>query len=136
MTDIKGSLDSVTYWKVLQNDLLPLAVETMGENWIFQQEGAPGCRANCTKEWFKNDEFDVLERPAKSNDFNNIENVWGVMVRKVYRSGKQFDNLDELINRVVDVWESLSEEYLRNIYKSIPRRLVEVIKKKEDSTKY
>jgi len=93
-------------------------------------------RANCTKDWFESNSVSVLSWPAKFPDLNIIENVWGAMVRLVYKDGRHFENLEELVEAVASAWESIELDYIRNLYRSIPRQLISVIEKKGLPTRY
>ena len=33
---------------------------------------------------------------ANSPDINIMENLWGILVREVYKNGKQFSNVEDL----------------------------------------
>lgn len=65
--------------------------------------------------------------PAKFLDINIIQNVWVLMARRVYCSRCIYNKVEDLKAEIKDVWETSSVEYLQNLYRSIPRRLLAVI---------
>jgi len=69
-----------------------LVVKICGKNWIFQQDNAPIHASKETKTWLDLKKINLLEWPAYSPDLNPIENVWGIMARRVYANGKQYTN--------------------------------------------
>jgi len=133
---IETTLDSERYCEVLEGTLLPFAAETFGERWTLQHDGASVHRSKHTVGFLETKGVDVLPWPAKSPDLNIIENVWGMLARAVYKDGRQFKDREELGHVIVDCWEALGEDYIRNLYKSIPSRLLAVIEKCGGPTKY
>ena len=136
MVTVEGNMNSEGYCRYLEDYLLPFAAETLGDNWVFQQDGAACHRSKYTMQWLDSKGVDVLAWPAKSPDLNIIENVWGHLARAVYGSGRQFETTFELEQEVRKRWNEISEEYIENLYNSITRRLVKVIEKKGDATGY
>jgi len=132
---VKGNMDSIQYCEVLEENLDFSSGHT-GESWIFQQDGASVHRSVYTNNWLRDRNIETLDWPAKSPDLNIIENVWGIMARRVYKNCRQFNDVEELSNCVRDVWRGISEEYIQGLYKSIPRRLVQVLEKKGGRTSY
>lgn len=112
------------------NNLLPAAAEMFGENWMLMHDGSSVHRSNATQKWLADHQIECLDWPAKSPDLNVIENVWGMMVRHIYKNGTQCDDVGSLTNAIIDGWEKIGEDYLKNIYKSIPRRLISVVEEK------
>ena len=66
-------------------------------------------------------EIPLLEWPPYSPDLNIIENLWGIVSKRVYSDRKEYLTPDEL-------WESVSEEFIaismntiQKMFESIPR---------------
>jgi hypothetical protein len=56
-----------------------------------------------------------------------IENLWGILSEKIYSEGKTYDSKDELWEAIQTAWDAVPEEVLKNLYKSIPNRLIKVL---------
>ena len=93
-------------------------------------------RSIYTKQWLVYHDLNCLECPAKSPDLSLIEIVWGMMVRALYNGGKQYEDAKSLTVAIVDACDTIIENYLRLLCKSITRRLVSVIEKKGMVTNY
>lgn len=104
--------------------------------WTFQHDNAPIHTARVVKSWIRDQNIKLLDWPPYSPDLNVIENVWGWLVRKVYASGKQYSNKEELIEAIKLAWSSISLDYIKSLYDSIPNRIYEVILHKGGSTHY
>ena len=74
--------------------------------------------------------------PARSPDHNIIENCWAELVHGVYANEKQYRYVQELKNAIVREWDTLSQNYIQKLYKSIPNRTIKVIKNKGGCTHY
>uniref|UniRef100_A0A8C4S3M1 Osteoclast-stimulating factor 1 n=1 Tax=Erpetoichthys calabaricus TaxID=27687 RepID=A0A8C4S3M1_ERPCA len=61
-------------------------------DFIFQQDLAPAHSAKATSTWFKDHGIPVLDWPANSPDLNPIENLWGIVKRKI--TGSESDGGD------------------------------------------
>jgi hypothetical protein len=133
---VKPSSTALHYQQVLQTHLLPDWNRVGGPAAIFMEDNAPIHKAHSTKAWFRGQKIKVMEWPAYSPDLNPIENVWGVLARKVYANGKQFDNVVDLKTAVQEAWNDIGQEYLDNLVESMPNRVAEVIFKHGGPTKY
>jgi len=74
--------------------------------------------------------------PAKSPDLNPIEDLWGILARKVYAHQRQFSSVDELIDCVMDSWDQISEDTLENLVRSMQKRCFDCVLAKGGPTKY
>ena len=89
-----------------------------------------------TKDWLITNNILSLEWPDGSPDLNVVENVWAEMSRNIYENGKQYNTLSELKNAVLNSWSSVNRNYIQYLYKSMSKRLLEVLDKKGNSISY
>ena len=97
---------------------------------IFQQDGAPAHTEVYKKEYFMTEDMLVMDWPAKSPDMNVIENVWGILARRVYQGGRVFDTVEDLQECLAYEWEKLTIHEIRTLIESVPRRITELIVKR------
>ncbi len=101
---------------------------------IFRQDLAPVHTAKSTKSWLNDHGVGVLDWPANSPDLNPIENLWGIVKRKM--RNKRPKNTDELKATVKETWASIPPQQCHKLITSMPRRIEAVIKGKGAPTKY
>ncbi|GBL83624.1 Transposable element Tc3 transposase, partial [Araneus ventricosus] len=94
-----------------------------GENWIYQQDGASIHTAQGVKKWFDDNNVQVFPWPAKSPDLNIVENVWAMLVERVYGQGRQYENVKELHESLDSVWNTFCQKDIQNLYDSMPNRV-------------
>ncbi len=115
--------------------MLPSADKLYGDaDFIFQQDLAPAHTAKGTKSWFNDHGVTVLDWPANSPDLNPIENLWGIVKRKMRDTRP--NNADELMATVKETWASIPAQQCHKLITSMPRRIEAVIKAKGAPTKY
>ncbi len=119
----------------LEHFMLPSADKLYGDaDFIFQQDLAPAHTAKGTKSWFNDHGVTVLDWPANSPDLNPIENLWGIVKRKMRDTRP--NNADELKATVKETWASIPPQQCHKLITSMPRRIEAVIKAKGAPTKY
>ena len=106
-----------------------------GGDMIFQHDNSPVHTAQVVSDLFQDKNIRVLDWPSKSPDLNIIENVWGLM--KYELRSQVFEDLDLLWSEVARIWEnSITENFIKSLYESIPRRIRAVIQSSGHHTKY
>ncbi len=81
---LKSTVNAAIYQEILEHFMLPSADKLYGDaDFIFQQDLAPAHTAKGTKSWFNDHGVTVLDWPANSSDLNPIENLWGIVKRKM-----------------------------------------------------
>ncbi len=95
---------------------------------------APAHTAKGTKSWFNDHGVTVLDWPANSPDLNPIENLWGIVKRKMRDTRP--NNAYDLKAAIKATWASIPPQQCHKLITSMPRRIEAVIKAKGAPTKY
>ncbi len=112
---LKTNVTAPVYQELLEHFMLPSADQLFKDaDFIFQQDLAPAHTAKSTKSWLNDHGVGVLDWPANSPDLNPIENLRGIVKRKM--RNKRPTN--------------------HKLITSMPRRIEAVIKAKGAPTKY
>lgn len=136
LASVSGKQDQWEYQKHLTNHLLPFMEKYGGSSPIFQQDNSRCHIARSTLQWLQDRNIEKMNWPAYSPDLNPIENLWGVLCRRVYSDGRQFHTLDDLKSAVFRSWEEIDKSTLENMVNSMPDRIYQLILNKGSSTKY
>ncbi len=132
---LKSTVNAAIYLEILEHFMLPSADKLYGDaDFIFQQDLAPAHTAKGTKSWFNDHGVTVLDWPANSPDLNPIENLWGIVKRKMRDTRP--NNADDLKATVKATWASISPQQCHKLITSMPRWIEAVIKAKGAPTKY
>ncbi len=115
---LKSTVNAAIYQEILEHLMLP----------------SPAHTAKGTKSWFNDHGVTVLDWPANSPDLNPIENLWGIVKRKMRDTRP--NNADELKATVKETWASIPPQQCHKLITSMPRRIEAVIKAKGAPTKY
>lgn len=126
---ISGRMNSAQYQAMLYDHLIPFGPFLGGANWMFQQDNASCHTSKSTQDWFTKEKINVLPWPSRSPDLNPMENLWGILCRKVYANNKQFLSANELEVAIVNEWHNISESELKRLVTSVKNRVFEVIRK-------
>lgn len=132
----EGKIDSTKYQETLTDNLLPHAARIAGKNWTFQQDNAPMHNSNSTKQFMAGEGIRSMDWPSRSPDLNPIENLWGILVRRVYSDGRHYNSKAELKQAIEREWNALSPATLKNLTDSMVDRMYEVIQNKGGYTSY
>ncbi len=132
---LRSKVNTAVYQEVLEHFMLPAADQLYGDaNFIFQQDLAPAHSAKATSTWFKDHGIPVLNWPANSPDLNPIENLWGIVKRKMRYARP--NNAEELKATIRATWALITPEQCHRLINSMPRRIPAVIQAKGAPTKY
>ena len=96
-----------------------------GNNFWFQDNGAPCHRARIVHEWKVNNGIQSLLWLSQSPDLNSIENLWWD-IKKALRT-RQNANLNELEMNVKHCWEQIAVDQCEGLVKIMPRRVQAVL---------
>ncbi len=132
---LKSTVNAAIYQEILEHFMLPSAAKINGDaDFIFQQDLAPAHTAKGTKSWFNDHGVTVLDWPANSPDLNPIENLWGIVKRKMRDTRP--NNADDLKAAIKATCASIPPQQCHKLITSMPCRIEAVIKAKGAPTKY
>ncbi len=105
---LRSKVNTAVYQEVLEHFMLPAADQLYGDaDFIFQQDLAPAHSAKATSTWFKDHGIPVLNWPANSPDLNPMENLWGIVKRKMrYAWPNNAEELKATIREILSLYWS------------------------------
>lgn len=128
MVILEGKQTADSYIRTLEESLLTHIRENMPQDVIFQQDNAAIHTAYITRLWLLLNNIKTMFWPAHSPDLNPIENVWGLLARRVYSEGRVFNTAVELKSTILEEWENFDTSIIENLFESMSDRCIRVIK--------
>ncbi len=123
---LKSTVNAAIYQDILEHIMLPSVDKLYGDaDFIFQQDLAPAHTAKGTKSWFNDHGVTVLDWPANSPDLNPIENLWGIVKRKMRDTRP--NNADDLKATVKETWASIPPQQCHKLKQKEPLPSIEYI---------
>ncbi len=135
---VNGKMDSNKYIRLLEDEFIDDAVLcglNLGEM-VFQQDNASCHVSKKTLNWVKEQNINVLSWPPQSPDMNPIEDVWNYLDSQVRKRQPEIKTIDDLWRILDEEAAKISPEYIKKLYKSLPRRISALKKSNFDVTKY
>jgi transposase len=130
------NMNSIEYQTILQASLVPYLTKNNKKKLVFQQDNAPIHRSKSTEGWFNTKKIAVMKWPALSPDLNPMENVWGIMVHRMYSNNKRYASVDDLKTAILATWEGVDQTLIHNLIESMKKRIIELIQQKGGPTSY
>ena len=121
---LEGKQNAVSYIETLGGFLLPILLTNSLTSMIFQQDNAAIHTAHFTKMWLLLKNIKTMDWPAHSPDLNPIENLWGLLARRVYADGRIFQTTSELKSTILEEWHNFSIDIIHSLIQSMPNRCI------------
>lgn len=133
---VSKKMNSAEYTQTLNMSLLPFIRRFRRKRFKYQQDNATIHVSRETMGWFAANNIELLGWPSCSPDLNPMENIWGIIVRRLYANNHQYQSIQELKNAIIQVYHNLDEEILQNLVNSMPNRIFQVINRNGNVTDY
>ena len=89
-----------------------------------------------TLQWLKSKKVNILDWPSRSPDLNLMKNLWGLLIRKVYKNWTQFQTTSSLKVAITKAWEEITSEDRKVLVDIIEQRIFHVIQNSGGPIKY
>jgi transposase len=117
---------------LLSQQMLPAIKRIAGDVFVFQQDSAPAHRARDTIQLLQRETPDFIGPdlwPPNSPDLNPVDyQIWGIMQQRVYEC--RLNNVDELKQRLIDVWAGLQQHVIDSAVNEWRKRLKACVRAK------
>ena len=119
---IENTLTAEGYIKLLDdNSIIDDAISCFGDDFKFQQDGAPAHTSKKAKEYLSSKCDTIINWPPNSPDLNVIEMIWAIM--KATLSDVRPKTADEFKLQVAEVWHNISiDTTIKNLCNSFLMR--------------
>lgn len=135
LVHIAGNLNSDRYIReIVEPEVLPLLRRIPGA--VFQQDNARAHVSQTAQAFFSAQQVSLLPWPAYSPDMSPIEHVWDFIGRRLARTAGGAHSKTELWRQVEAIWNAIPQDYIQNLYYSMPRRVQALIAQRGGHTKY
>lgn len=129
-------MNSNEYQNILTANLLPYLAAHNNVNFLIQQDNAPVHNSRSTRAWYNQNGIQVMDWPACSPDLNPVENIWGILSRRVYQHNKVYGSVQDLKAAIEREWAALDPQLLTTLANSLDNRLAEVLKSNGSAINY
>jgi hypothetical protein len=133
---LEGNQDAFDYQQTLTTHLFEFVDGVHEGDYVFQHDNASIHRARATKNFLVDLSIPTIDWPSLSPDMNPIENLWGIMARRVYKNARQYSSVGELKTAILGVWDEISVNLLAKLTSSMFGRCLAVVRSKDNKIAY
>lgn len=108
----------------------------IGNGFLLYQDNARPHVARCVTEYLELVNIQRLVAPARGSDLNPIEHVWDMLKRNIRARQHVPGSLRQLKLAIVEEWERIPQQAIRNVINSMPNRLRDAIRARGGDTRY
>lgn len=126
----EGTMNQTKYLETLNTTLMPSIKKYKLENVCFYlNDSARPHRTKKITEWHQINNVNKIAWPGNSPDLNLIENLWGIIKKKLNRL--ESSNKQKIIENIKRIWYGgLDEATIQNLAISIPDNIQQSLKNK------
>ena len=126
---LKGNQNAEKYIELLRNFAVPIMNLNMCGDYRFIQDNAIIHKAVLVSRYLENQNFKVMDWPAKSPDLNLTENIWKMISDIVYQGEqfKKYADLEENIWSAVTFINENKRHQVKELFANFRCRLTKVL---------
>lgn len=129
---VEGNMNAEYYEKVLRKNIISSRkwYKMDPTTFMFQYDNARIHTADNINDYLSKAEIDVMEWPSNSPDINPIERIWACTKQRLFFYPTRPASLQELFDRVEDIWASLSIEFIEKLYEELSAKMEVLLRTK------
>jgi transposase len=127
---LDGNIDSELYSDMILSKAVPDFHYYHGTDFVFQQDNSRIHTSKFTLKCFEDYEIPLFPHPPLSPDLNPVENVWALLVRRLYAEGKGYTSEQSLWEAIQAEAEKITPADIAPFIDSMIERCVAVIENK------
>lgn len=128
-----GNLNA-TYWTFFRSILCNLPL--IGQHFLLMPDNAWPHAARVVQDYLLEVGIETMAWPARSLDLNPIEHVWDTLWRQLHAHPNQLNNLEDIERLLIEIWDGLDQNTIRNLILSMTRRCQETIRSRGGNIRY
>ncbi len=134
----QGTLNQFKYMEILKQYVIPFKNKHNSNNSDFmcRHDGCGPHRAKKVAALLNAIDATISPRSAQSPDLNPIENVWGIMKRRLRIMPKYPTTAEELFGQLCEIWNGLPDGYFIKLSHSMVQRCYAIKNVSCKSSKY
>jgi transposase len=132
---IDGTMDRFLYKRILVENI-PLSKAKLGldDHFIFQKDNDPKHTLKYVRDFFDENNIELLDWPSQSPDLNPIKHLWDHVKREVRKRKPR--TIKDLKQMVEEIWNVIPPEVCKKLVYSMPKRIEAVVRARGRHTKY
>jgi hypothetical protein len=132
---INGKMKQHVYRSILEDNLqFSTDLMEIGGRLVFKQDLDSKYTALAARDFFEENNVDVLNWSPQSPDPNIIEHAWEYLDTHVLMTART--NKISFMKALQETWDQLPQDYINTLVESVPWRLQAIINAKEAPTRY
>lgn len=125
-----NTIDSSLYESILKEHYLPFH----NRGFVLAQDNATCHVSAMTRSFMEKNKIDTIPWAARSPDCNPIENLWAILVNRIYGERISYENCEDLKTAISREWNNLRREEIKKLVQTFPERLCAVVAAQGGST--